>query len=56
MIFKQIHSLPTGQNWEKIAMISLGVIIIGCVAYNLYKPTIVKIEPVSGDKQNNMKT
>ena len=43
MIFKQTHSLPISPNWEKIALITLGVIIIGFIAYDLYKPTKVKI-------------
>jgi hypothetical protein len=43
MIFKQTHSLPTSPNWEKIALITAGIIIIGFIAHDLYKPTKVKI-------------
>lgn len=45
MIFKQIHSLPIGPNWNKIALITVGVIIAGYVAYKAVKLTRVKIEP-----------
>ena len=50
MIFKQIHSLPTNQNWEKIALMTVGVVIISCIAYNLCKPIKVKIEPNPEEK------
>lgn len=43
MIFKQTHSLPTSPNWEKIALITGGLIIVSFIAYDLYKHTKVKI-------------
>ena len=43
MIFKQTHSLPISPNLEKIALITVGAIIIGVIAYDLYKPSKVKI-------------
>ena len=45
MIFKQIHTLPIGPNWVKIALITVGVIMAGCIAYNAAKLLRVKIEP-----------
>lgn len=52
MIFKQIHSFPTGPNWGKIALITVVVLIAGCIAYNAVKLVKVKIEPKlnPGDK------
>lgn len=45
MIFKQIHSFPTGPNWGKIALITVVAIIAGYIAYNTVKLGKVKIEP-----------
>ncbi|MFO0355954.1 MAG: hypothetical protein ACK50A_03295 [Sphingobacteriaceae bacterium] len=50
MIFKQIHSLPTGPNWGKIALTTVGIIAVGFIAYQVFKPFKIKIEPRSKPK------
>lgn len=52
MLIEQIHYPQSGPNWGKIALITAGVIIVGFMAYNAFKPIKVKIElePKPDDK------
>ncbi len=50
MIFKQIHSLPTGPNWGKIALITVGVAVAAYLAYSAVKHVKLKIAPKPSPK------
>jgi len=50
MLLEQTHFPINGPNWGKIALITTGVIIVGYIAYNAFKPLKVKIEPKLKDK------
>lgn len=52
MLIQQTHFPQVGPNWGKIALIAAGAIIVGCIAYNAFKPVKVRIEPKPkpGDK------
>jgi hypothetical protein len=52
MLIEQIHFPQSGPNWGKIALISLVVIGLGVVVYQITKPVKLKIKPKTdpGDK------
>jgi hypothetical protein len=52
MLFKQIHSLPSGPNWGKIGLVTAAIIAIGLIAYEIRKPgkNNTALIPKIGDK------
>ena len=50
MLIEQTHFPQSGPNLGKMALITSVVIIIGWIAYNVFKPSKVKIEPQPLDK------
>lgn len=47
MLIQQTHFPRVGPDWEKIAMITLGVVIVSLIVYQAFKPLKVSRESAS---------
>ncbi|MFN7912761.1 MAG: hypothetical protein ACK5QC_13135 [Bacteroidota bacterium] len=45
MLIQQTHFPQSGQNWGKVLLIGAGILTAGYIAYHLFKPVKLKIEP-----------
>ena len=52
MIFKQIHSLPTGPNWNKILLITIGAVVTIYVTHKVVEHYKIKAVPKDGTDNN----
>jgi hypothetical protein len=54
MLIQQTHFPRVGPNWEKIALITLGAVIIGILAYHAIKP--IKLNKTSAPEPDPIDT